>query len=67
MTLVLQYVINFIYQETVDQPTFIKSNGIKLHIMMFTLLDFLRKVMSTATMQSAISGGESVKILLMPH
>ena len=35
--------------------------------MMFTLLDFLRKVVPTATMESAIWRGESVKIWLVPH
>ena len=35
--------------------------------MMFTVLDFLRKIVPTSTMQSAISWGESVEILLVSH
>ena len=43
------------------------SRGIKPHIIMFTVLDFLRKVVSTSTIQSVIPGGESVEILSVPH
>ena len=39
------------------------SRGI---MMMFTMLDFLWKIMPTSTMISAISRGESVEILLVP-
>ena len=41
------------------------SHGIKPHIMIFTVLDFLQKVVPTSTMQSAVSHGEPVKILLV--
>ena len=43
------------------------SRSIKPHIMMFTVVDFLRKIVPTSTMQSVILRGESVEILFVPH
>ena len=54
----------FINSLLTDQYSY---RGIKSHIMMFTVLDFLRKIVPTSTMQSAISWGESVEILLVSH
>ena len=65
VTLIFQDVIYFIYQQSVDDHH--SSRGIKPHIMMFTMLDFLWKIVSTSMMQSAIWRGESVEILLVPH
>ena len=54
----------FISSLLIDQHS---SRGVKPHIMMFTVLDFLRKIVPTSTMQLAISWGQSVEILLVLH
>ena len=55
--------ILFINDLLTDQHS---SRGIKPHIMMVTVLDFLWKIVPTSTMQSAISQGESVE-MFVPH
>ena len=54
----------FINSLLIDQHS---SCGVKLHIMMFAMLEFLWKIVPTSMMQLAISWGESVEILLVPH
>ena len=43
------------------------SRNIKLHMMIFTVLDFLRKMVLSWKMQSVISRGDSVESFLVSH
>ena len=60
VTLIFQDAIHFIKNQH-------SSRGIKSHWMILMVLDFLRKLVITSTMQSSISQGESVEILPVQH